>query len=200
MLCLASYFCVRRGVFLSNILAVRPFIACDCHRWVWMKNNKINVSGKENYGTTSSRLLGNAGEHVLLPYRCKWLEPLLKLCTWIRESTFSSGVNKGNLGGYERRNWIEQYSKQDSYLIQGFYHQLLRYSQPANGEERREGRNGCIRKQRYNENGNAQPDKTTLNLKCITVMTARSLIIQSVVQSVLNGQNRRDALEYNEKD
>lgn len=77
---------------------------------------------------------------------------------------------------------------------------MLRYSQPANGEERREGRNGCIRKQRSSENGNAQPDKTTLNLKCITVMTARGLIIQSVVQSVLNGQNRRDALEYNEKD
>ena len=57
-------------------------------------------------------------------------------------------VNKRNLGGYERRNWIEQSSKQDSYLIQGFYHQLLRYSQPANGEERREGRNGCFRQQR----------------------------------------------------
>ena len=45
-------------------------------------------------------------------------------------------------------NWIEQLSKQDSYLIQRFYSHLRRYNQPANGEEREDG---CICQQRYNE-------------------------------------------------
>ena len=35
----------------------------------------------------------------------------------------------------DHQNWIEQHSKPDSYLIQRFYSQLLRYNWPANGKE-----------------------------------------------------------------
>ena len=47
-------------------------------------------------------------------------------------------LTKGSSADHESRNWIEQHSKQDSYLIQQFYSQLLIYNQPANGEERGE--------------------------------------------------------------
>ena len=47
-------------------------------------------------------------------------------------------LTKGISADHERRNWIEPHSKQDSYLIQQFYSQLLRYNQPAYGEERGE--------------------------------------------------------------
>ena len=47
-------------------------------------------------------------------------------------------LTKGISADHESRNWIEQHSKQDSYLIQQFYSQLLIYNEPANGEERGE--------------------------------------------------------------
>ena len=54
---------------------------------------------------------------------------------------------KGITVHHERE--IEQHSKEDSYLIQRFFLQLLSYNQSLNGEEQGES---CW--QRYNENSN----------------------------------------------
>ena len=42
-------------------------------------------------------------------------------------SPFSSGVNKRYISA-DHENWIEQHSKQDSYLIQRFWAHLLTYN------------------------------------------------------------------------
>ena len=60
-------------------------------------------------------------------------------CVLESEKAFLVPVStKGIEVDHNRGNWIEQHSEQDSYLIQKFYSQLLRYNQPANGENRGE--------------------------------------------------------------
>ena len=60
----------------------------------------------------------------------------------IEENRFHNFVRESEIAllvlssaGHERGNLIQQHSKQNSYLIQWFYSQLLRYNQPTNSEE-----------------------------------------------------------------
>ena len=57
---------------------------------------------------------------------------------------------------------IEQQSKQDSYLIQRFYLQLLSYNQSVNGEEQGERAAGKDTMKTIMCDNNSQPEKFTV--------------------------------------
>ena len=72
---------------------------------------------------------------------------------------------------------IEQHSKEDSYLIQRFYLQLLSYNQSLTGEEQGERATGKDTMKTVMSDNNSQREK-------FTVLS----VIQSVIQSAFNDQ------------
>ena len=115
----------------------------------------------------------------------------MNICSYLRdvvdENHFHSCVHesqkallvpvstKGITVHHERE--IEQHSKQDSYLIQRFYLQLLSYNQSLNGKELGQ---------------RAASKDTTKTILCVNNSQAEKftglLIIQSVIQSAFNDQ------------
>ena len=125
-----------RGVkpHLTNISQLRFWASQSQSQWdsgqslQWMTCLSLISSV---YVTSSNWWLGTAGEHMQLP-----LEMWSMRTTFIiisQKALLVPVSTKGITVDHERG--IEQHSKQDSYLIQRFYLQLLSYNQSVNGEE-----------------------------------------------------------------
>ena len=97
---------------------------------------------------------------------------------------------------HERRNWIEQHSKQYPYLIQRFYSKLLTVHLTCEWWGAR--REDCIHVQRYNENSNAwhngQPEMYTVQSRLHEV-----LLYNRVFNPCLMTTGHLYAKENNEK-